>query len=73
MEIQVYRDEIKLLLTGGIIDIELDDCTLDRIINSAFREVQRYIDITAIRTIKFSGCIDVKDWHVNSITNIYRA
>lgn len=73
MEIQAYREEIKLFLTGGLLEIELDDLTIDRIINSAFREIQRYIDITAIRTVPFQGCIDVKDWKINSVTNIYRA
>ena len=43
MERKAYRDEIKLLLTGNILDLELDDATLDKIINSALREIQRYI------------------------------
>ena len=59
MDINAYREEIKLALTGGLLDLEIEDSVIDRIINSAFREIQRYIDTTVIRTIPFSRCIDL--------------
>ena len=52
MNIQAYRDEILLKLTGYVLESEIvgtdaagnkDYSTLDRIINSAFREIRRYI------------------------------
>lgn len=39
MELSAYREELKLRLTGGIIDLELSDEALDGCINSAFRQV----------------------------------
>lgn len=81
MERKAYRDEIKLLLTGNILDLELDDATLDKIINSALREIQRYISSTELITTDFSKCIDfnkVKDpitgkkLKVSSVSNVYR-
>jgi hypothetical protein len=39
MDIAAYRDELKLRLTGGVIDLELSDDALDGCINSAFRKV----------------------------------
>lgn len=72
-DISFYRDEIKLLLTGGVLELELDDDQIDQIINSAFREIQRYIDQTVIETIDYSDCIDLNPRKINSITKVYRA
>jgi hypothetical protein len=35
-------DQIKLELTGGILDLELEDVTIEMIIRKALREIQRY-------------------------------
>ena len=43
MTIEEYREEIKLKLTGYLLEMEINDPTLDRIIKAALREVQRYI------------------------------
>ena len=58
MDIAAYRDEIKLKLTGNLLEIELDDATIDKVINSALRELQRYICSVEVMTIPFSPCID---------------
>lgn len=81
MDITAYRDEIRLRLTGNLLDLELDDVTIDRIIQSCLREIQRYICSTKLLTIPFSKCIDlskVKDENdepikINSVVRIYRA
>lgn len=73
MDISAYRDEIKLKLTGGVLDLELDDSTLDKLINSAFREIQRYIDTTRIATLPFKSCIDLSDCKVSSVSRVFRA
>ena len=80
MDITAYRDEIRLKLTGFMLDLELDDITLDRIIESCLREVQRYISSTKLITVPFSRCIDLstikdeegKDIKVNSVSAVYR-
>jgi len=80
MTLQEYRDEIKLKLTGYLLEMEIDDSTLDRIINSALREVQRYICDTNYITIPFQNCIDFsnkentngKQIKVNSVSRVYR-
>lgn len=80
MERSAYREELKLKLTGGLLDLELDDSNLDSILNAALREVQRYIDLTKIITIPFNRCINLsevtdngKPLKINSISRIYRA
>lgn len=72
MDLETYREELKLKLTGGILDLELDDPTLDKVINSAFREVQRYIDTTRLATIPYSGCIDLSKSGVSSVSRVFR-
>lgn len=72
MDRQAYRDEIKFMLTGGVIDLELDDDALDRVINSAFREVQRYISSTKIITVPFQKCIDLTGCGVEVVTDVFR-
>jgi len=73
MKISAYRDEIKTQLTGGVLELELNNATLDKLINSAFREVQRYINTVKIMTIPFARCIALKDSCVSAVTGVYRA
>lgn len=72
MTIDAYRDEIKLRLTGGVLKLEINDADLDKVINAALREVQRYISTTKIVTLPYQQCINLKDYKVNSVTEIYR-
>ena len=73
MDRQAYKDEIIFKLTGGVLDIELDDAALDKLINAAFREVQRYIDTTKIITIPYKHCIDFTGCNVSAVARVYRA
>ena len=73
MDRQAYKDEILFKLTGGVLDLELDDEALDKVLNAAFREVQRYIDTTKIITIPYKKCIDFKGCNVSTVARVYRA
>lgn len=81
MNQQQLRDEIKLHLTGEMLELEIEDSTIDKVINSALREVQRYLTTTNIITIPFKECIElssIKDpvtdrpIKVNSVVRVYR-
>ncbi len=80
MQLDDFRDEIKLKLTGDILESELDDDTYDKIINSALRELQRYINHTKLITIPYKPCIDLskkedtnnEQIDVNSVVMVYR-
>ena len=68
MELQGYIDEIKLSLTGaGVLNLELNDEQLTRIVNSCFQEVQRYINTTKLITIPFNYCIDLTPYKVSAV------
>lgn len=73
MKMEAYVDEIKLALTGGVLELEVDDAIIQKIVNSALREVQRYICSTKLITIPFSKCIDLTEYKVNAVTKVMRA
>ena len=80
MHIDDFRDEIRLKLTGDILESELDDDTLNKIIKSALRELQRYINHARLITIPYKSCIDLSnpedtnnvEIDVNSVVMVYR-
>lgn len=72
MKLQDYIDEIKLELTGGLLELEITDETIASIVNKAFREIQRYIDIPKLVTVPFASCIDLERFKYSSIVKIYR-
>ena len=73
MKMQSYIDEIKTELTGGLLELEITDEQIEKIINSAMRELQRYICSTKLITIPYEKCIDLSDYNVNAITKVFRA
>lgn len=42
MKLQDVIEEIKLELTGYVLETELDDSTYQQIVNKALRELERY-------------------------------
>lgn len=73
MTLQAYIDEIKLDVTGGVLELEIPDETLQKIVQSAMREMQRYICSTKLMTVPYQKAIDLKDKHVNAVARVYRA
>lgn len=73
MDMQGYRDEIKLRVSGGILELEITDDIIDKIVTSAFRELQRYICSTKLVTIPYQSCVDLSQYNVSSVSRIFRA
>ena len=73
MDMQAVKDEVLLKLTGDVVSMELSDATLTKIINSALREIQRYIDTFKMITLPYSSCIDLKEYKVSSVVGVRRA
>lgn len=73
MDMQAFKDEIQLKLTGDILELELSDASLTKIINSCLREVQRYIDTVALITIPYTKCIDLKQYNPSAVIGVRRA
>lgn len=62
MRLADYVNEIKLELTGGVLELEITDDVIASLVNKAFREIQRYIDIPKLVTVPFASCIDLGPW-----------
>ena len=62
MRVADYVNEIKLELTGGVLELEITDDVIASLVNKAFREIQRYIDIPKLVTVPFAPCIDLGPW-----------
>ena len=72
MQLQDYVDNIKLELTGGILQLEISDDDIAKLVGQSLREIQRYIDETVLIQVPFAPCIDLTDFKHSSITNVYR-
>jgi hypothetical protein len=76
MKLDAVLDEIKLELTGYILDMEIADETLISVVKKALRELERFWDETTMISVPFASCIDLDGEffkeHVSSIVKIYR-
>ena len=76
MKLEDVLDEIKLELTGYVLDMELNDETLVSVVKKALRELERFFDETTLITVPFASCIDLEgDFfkeQVSSIVKVYR-
>ena len=73
---QDVREEIKLELTGGLLELEIDDSQIDLLIDKGLRELQRYWDEPSFITVHYKSCIDLKelglDNIISSVVKVYR-
>lgn len=78
MEMQDIISEIKLELTGCILDMEIEDTTIESVIKKSLRELERYWDETTMVTVPFSSCIDLTNSNLDlkekasAIVKVYR-
>ena len=76
MKLEEIIDEIKLELTGYILDMEITDETLVQITNKALRELERYFDESTMISVPFASCINLDGEFfrekVSSIVKVYR-
>jgi hypothetical protein len=76
MKLEEILDELKIELTGYILDMEITDETLVQIINKALRELTRYWDESKMISIPYASCINLDGEffreEVSSIVKVYR-
>lgn len=78
MELKEYIDQIRFQLTGGILENELEDEDIAKILNFSLRELNRYYDSTALVTADAASCIDLtalqedNNIKISSVSNVYR-
>lgn len=69
---QEYIENIKLEITGGILELEIPDETLSKILKRTLQEVQRFIDVTELMTIPYAACIDINNTKISSVSRVFR-
>lgn len=73
MTLQDYIEAVKLQLTGGLLELEIPDDTLGKVVMKSLKEIQRYIDSTTFITIPFANVIDLNGFKCSAIVNVYRS
>jgi hypothetical protein len=76
LKLEEVLDEIKIELTGYILDMEINDETLVSVVKKALRELTRYWDESKMCTIPYAQCINLDGEffkeEVSSIVKVYR-
>lgn len=76
MKLEEIIDEIRLELTGYVLDMEINDETLVSVIKKALRELERFFDESTLLTVPYASCIDLDgeffEEKVSSIVKVYR-
>ena len=67
-----YIENIKLMLTGGVLELEIPDSTISKVLKRTLQIVQRYIDSTELITVPFASCIDISNSEISSVSRIFR-
>jgi len=73
MTLPSYVDEVKFKLTGGVLDLEIDDIGIQKIIEHSLRELQRYLGQSKFVTVPFSSCIDTSPYKISDVRMVYLA
>ena len=73
MDRKAIIDAVLFNLTGGVVHCELDEKSMNILIDNSLRELQAYISTPKIITIPYQPCIDMKPYNVSSVTAVYRA
>lgn len=72
MKTQDIIEEIKLELTGQLLELEIDDSTIELCIKKSLRELERYWDETKLVTVPFASCIDMSGFNSSMVVRVYR-
>lgn len=73
MELKDYVERIKLQLTGGVIELEINDKTIERMINATIRELNNYYNVSELIEVPGSRCIDLTNYpQINNVVAVHR-
>ena len=74
MTLKELIEHVKFVLTGGVLDLEIEDESIAKVCNNALRELQRYTNEFRLIEKDYKNCIDLSDIEpeVYSVGNIYR-
>lgn len=73
METQNIIDEMRFQLTGGVLELELDDAALTQVVDQCLRQLQKYIHTPRYLTVDKKPVIDTSEYKISSVQHVYVA
>lgn len=73
MDVDELRDDIKLLLGGKVVNIEIDDHDIGQLINMAYRKIKPYISDRKLITVPAARVIDLSQEKVLEVLRVFPA
>lgn len=70
---QNYIDYVKRQVSGGLLNLEIEDEVIGNFIEDALVELRRYYDVPLFVTVPYANVIDLTNFDHSAITNVYRA
>lgn len=70
---QDYIDYIRLQVSGGLLELEIEDEVISKFIDAALVELRRYYDVPTFITVPYASAIDLKDFDHSAVTHVFRA
>lgn len=72
MKLDEYISYVKFVLTGDVLELEIEDEAIGKIVKNALKEIQRYTNEFRLIEKEYNNCIDLSDLDYYSIANVYR-
>ena len=72
MTLEELVEYVKFQLTGDVLELEISDESIARIINNALKELQRYTNEFRLIEVDYNNCIDLSDIDYYAVANVYR-
>ena len=72
MTLDEYVSFIKFSLTGDVLELEIADDAIAKVVKESLKEIQRYTNEFRLREVPFSSCIDTTDLNCYAVANVYR-
>lgn len=66
-----YINDIKISLGAPVVDVEIESI-MGQLVDKAFREISRFITEARFITVPYANAIDVSDYKINSVMQIFR-
>ena len=71
MNVTELVEDIKLLLGGGVVRLEVGDEDIEKLIKFAFKKIKPYISDRKLITVPSARCIDMTDKKVLEVIRVY--
>ena len=72
MTLEEYTEFVKFNLTGDVLELEISDESIAKVVKESLKEIQRYTNEFRLKEVAYSNCIDISGLDSYAVTNVYR-